>query len=153
MGSLAATSPRGGGAGVHSGFGGEEGGPSYGTAKGVEDPAWEDLVRRQLVLPKERLLLSGPILRRRLPCLAPRVLLLTDKPRLMVLDQGPRRKMRFELSLRNLQVRVLGEFEFSLSSSRSWWTYRCAGGDSTAEEWAGRIRIAKQRLLSSTSGI
>lgn len=76
------------------------------------------------------------------------MVVLTDEGRVLVLDQR-RLKLVSEVGVRGLQVLVSGEYEFSLvSETRPNRTYRCAGGDNRAEEWAARIRSARERLLA-----
>jgi len=117
---------------------------------------WKALVQHGVLGPKERLLLAEPVLCRRIPCLPPRLLLLTDNPsRLIALDEK-RRKVRRELPLQSLQIQVgPGEYEFAISSSKSWKrkTYRCAGGDTRAIDWARRIEAARDQLLNSIVGL
>lgn len=111
-----------------------------------------ELVRRHTLSCREDIVLAGRVVLRRLPCLRPKILLLTDAPRLLVLDSkgiGLVRDIDLACSRGGnpdnlLTVRTA--FDFVLSDSAG--VLRCFDINFGSKEWSVRISVAQQKLAS-----
>lgn len=130
------------------------------------NPQWlQELWQRRVLLRGEDVCLSGKVVQRFFPCLRPRMLVLTNLPRLLLLDSRGRRlvkdvelldssrttcmTMRQGLRDNALSQRSPTEFELRLGGRR----LRCRDGDLGAETWLDEIAAARQRLTLSRSSL
>lgn len=115
-----------------------------------------ELKLRQVLHCEENVRLWGSVVKRRLPCLRPRVLMLTDLPRLLILDPRGQQVMRdIDLtatvntrsgSSSGPVVAVTSRYEFSLNVLGR--RYRCSDTSRGSTEWASEIALAREKVLS-----
>lgn len=136
---------------------GRSGTGAAGTLAGMQQ--WHsELARRGLLLHGECAIVAGAVVRRRLPCLRLKVLVLTDLPRLLVLspsgaDLVRQVDLRAASSLGGLWAASGG---FSVEShslidfviSAAGICLRCVDTHLGAEEWVSRIRAALESAES-----
>jgi len=115
-------------------------------------PSWkqwlEDLTARQMLHCDEGVIICGSVVRRTFSCLRPKVLMLTDKPRLLLLDSSGLRLLRqIELagtvSEDGVVVSSWSPFDFELRTPQR--KYTCYDINVGAEEWARKINSACER--------
>eukprot|EP00440_Ansanella_granifera_P000210 gb/GFBE01000225.1/.p1 GENE.gb/GFBE01000225.1/~~gb/GFBE01000225.1/.p1 ORF type:complete len:120 (+),score=17.08 gb/GFBE01000225.1/:1-360(+) len=112
--------------------------------------------------------MSGRVIQRRFPCLKPKVLVLTDLPRLLVMDYNGRRLLhdvnlaaespssvssdstcvRECLNDPALQVENRTEFRLCLGGLR----LRCRDHDLGSEAWVEQIAAARRHVLGQQNG-
>lgn len=131
---------------------------------GRPSPQWlQDLLHRRVLFRGEDVCLSGKVVQRFFPCLRPRMLVLTNLPRLLLLDSKGRRLVKDVDLLGSASSRVSSmstcladpalnqksrtEFELRLGGQR----LRCRDHDLGAETWLDEIAAARQRLTISRS--
>lgn len=117
-----------------------------------------DLRLRQILHVGEDVQMCGRVVLRRLPCLPPRVLLLTSTPRLLLLDPSGT-KVRRELDLcapgsnEEPVVSIASGFDFTLSSSCAGGRrYSCSDTSQGSSEWAEQIGAAHRKVMAWRSG-
>eukprot|EP00931_Biecheleriopsis_adriatica_P103287 TRINITY_DN78142_c0_g1_i1.p1 TRINITY_DN78142_c0_g1~~TRINITY_DN78142_c0_g1_i1.p1 ORF type:complete len:708 (+),score=98.94 TRINITY_DN78142_c0_g1_i1:38-2125(+) len=127
----------------------------------------EELSHRRILLRGEDIAICGRVVQRRFPCLRPKVLILTDLPRLLVMDNNARRVLhdlhlppggltdgpgnttgaaaspRESLQEPALQVKSRTDFVLRFGGIR----LRCQDHDLGSEAWLEKIRAAQQFLL------
>lgn len=113
--------------------------------------AWQnwlrELVVRRVLKEDEGVVLCGSIVRRSIPCLRPKVLLLTDEDRLLLLDSSGVRLLD-EIQLTGSDAGTFtpqGTAEFVLNTPRR--RYYCHDRLVGVEEWGRKIEIARARVL------
>jgi len=119
----------------------------------------QELARAGLLLRGEGVALAGGVIRRWLPCLRPQVLVLTDLPRLLVLDASGTRLLH-DVDLASLGATGGGLFtrarEFSVEvrsptdfilSAPGLRRLRCNDVHLGSEEWASKLQAARQQAL------
>uniref|UniRef100_A0A7S4VTA5 Protein kinase domain-containing protein n=1 Tax=Alexandrium monilatum TaxID=311494 RepID=A0A7S4VTA5_9DINO len=133
---------------------------SWHTLASTPGPSWQqwlrELAERRTLLGGEGVALCGRVVRRRLPCLRPRVLILTDLPRLLVLD-GSGVGLLHDIGLKgaastpfasgsgepSIAVRSSVDFVLSAAGKR----FRCCDVDLGAEAWVTALKRAQARML------
>lgn len=119
----------------------------------------DELVRRKTLHAGEEVAICGSVVQRRLPCLKPKVLVLTDLPRLLILDPRGLRVMK-EVDLASLScghaaqedgglINVKSSVEFMLPLGKR--TYRCCDLMLGAEEWAAQLTLALSGQQSASA--
>lgn len=132
----------------------------------------QDLLQRRVLIHGEDIWLSGRVVKRRFPCFRPKILVLTNLPRLIVMDcAGHNVHHDFDLSCAsmcsnngsnasridsltngaiseslyepNLLVNSETEFDIWVSGKR----FRCCDPDLGSEEWVKKISFARERAL------
>jgi len=118
----------------------------------VPGPSWHwlrELVQRQTLLCGEQITLCGSVVRRRLPCLRPKVLMLTDLPRLLVLDASGLRLLhdvhlgsfaegcttKGGPNTASIAVKSSVDFVLSVAGKRFW----CCDVNLGAQTWATKL--------------
>lgn len=122
---------------------------------------WErwlrDMRQRSILRPGEDIRICGGVVKRRLPILKPRWLVVTDLPRLLVLDPSGlevQHDIDFSspLAAGEELVSVSGAFSFEVNVPGHRW--RCSDasrGAGAAREWATEICQARSTYLSRTA--
>jgi len=123
----------------------------------------QDLLKRQVLMRGEDVRIGGRVVQRFLPCLRPRLLVLTDLPRLLVFDSlsckllqdvdlaegGGSSSLRDDptasLNDKALNQKSRTDFEISLGRCR----LRCRDTDLGAEAWLDELSSARQRATMS----
>lgn len=122
----------------------------------------QDLLRRTVLMNGEDVRIGGLVVQRFIPCLRPRLLVLTDLPRLLVLDSRGRKVLRDvdladsggtarqesvteSLNDKALNQKSHTDFEISLGRCR----LRCRDTDLGAETWLDELSSARQRATMS----
>jgi len=117
----------------------------------------QDLLKRTVLMNGEDVRIGGLVVQRFIPCLRPRLLVLTDLPRLLVLDSRGRKVLRDvdladsggttrqESMTESLNDKALNQkshtdFEISLGRCR----LRCRDTDLGAETWLDELSSARQ---------
>lgn len=114
---------------------------------------WKDeLVKRQLLSNTEDIVLAGKAVLRRLRCFPQKLLLLTDAPRLLVLNPigtGLVRDIDLSCAQKSHPDTLLNAesaFDFLLDDGRG--VLRCFDNHHGSKEWAMRISVAQKKLAS-----
>lgn len=115
-------------------------------------PQWlNELVARRTLMEEEGVVICGSVVRRSLPCLRPKVLMLTDTPRLLILNSSGVRLLD-EIPLAGChasQVVAQSKSDFELLTSRR--RYSCYDVDNR-EEWEEKIEAAREKVLRQQQG-
>eukprot|EP00929_Paragymnodinium_shiwhaense_P013641 TRINITY_DN121491_c0_g1_i1.p1 TRINITY_DN121491_c0_g1~~TRINITY_DN121491_c0_g1_i1.p1 ORF type:complete len:591 (-),score=103.18 TRINITY_DN121491_c0_g1_i1:160-1830(-) len=107
-----------------------------------------ELVRLGTLAPGEGVAICGSIVQRRITCLRPNVLVLTDAPRLILLDSRGLKPIRtLDLSSCALQVQSSVAFTLKAANTRQ---YRCCDVTMGAEAWSSKIVSAVEALTPSS---
>jgi 3-phosphoinositide dependent protein kinase-1 len=105
-----------------------------------------ELVARQTLKEDEGVVICGSVVRRRVPCLRPKVLMLTDRPRLLLLNSAGLRLLKeFPLSGSGASAVVAkshSDFELHTPDKR-YYCYDCNG----MEDWEKKIETARGKLI------
>jgi 3-phosphoinositide dependent protein kinase-1 len=117
--------------------------------------SWEEwrheLLLRQTLLHNEGVVMCGSVVCRFIPCMRPKVLMLTDVPRLLLLDTSGLALLNdIELTGPDSSTAVATSiFDFELRSPKR--KYRCFDSYIGAAEWVNKIRAACERLKVAKS--
>jgi 3-phosphoinositide dependent protein kinase-1 len=105
-----------------------------------------ELVARQTLMENENVLICGSVVRRRIPCLRMKVLMLTDTPRLLLLNSsGVRLLTEFPLVGEGASKLVAkSHSDFELSTARRRY---CCYDVNAVEEWESKLEAARERAL------
>jgi 3-phosphoinositide dependent protein kinase-1 len=94
---------------------------------------------RQTLQEDEGVVICGSVVRRTFPCLRPKVLMLTDQPRLLLLDSSAVRLLN-EIPLEGSNIVQKSDFDFELHAERKkrYYCYDCNG----IQVWLKKIKAA-----------
>mmetsp|Transcript_20076 Transcript_20076/g.43812 ORF Transcript_20076/g.43812 Transcript_20076/m.43812 type:complete len:592 (-) Transcript_20076:633-2408(-) len=112
----------------------------------------EELVQQNILNLDESIVSCGSVVVRRLSCLRPKVLVLTDLPRLIVLDSTGLQKL-YETDFKETDkeaenlINVTSESKFELMISQK--RLRCLDDKLGAADWALRIRAAQEQARTN----
>lgn len=136
--------------------------PQWRALTNTPGPSWRqwlrELAERRTLLGGEGVALCGSVVRRRLPCLRPRVLVLTDLPRLLVLDASGL-GLLYDIGLKGPaasrgagaedepSIKVCSPVDFVLSAAGR--RFRCSDVHLGSEVWASELRRAQAAMLQS----
>lgn len=115
-----------------------------------------DLLKKQTLLVGEDIAICGSIVRRRWPCLPPKVLVLTDWPRLLILDATGLRVLQ-DINLAactqrgSPMVTVRSPVDFLIKATTK--TYWCRDMTLGSDMWESEIHAAMQKAHGRVGGV
>jgi len=113
---------------------------------------WQQWLRelslKKVLLDSEAIVICGSVVRRNFPCMKPKVLMLTDRPRLLLLDSsGLRLVQEFKLTGdRPTAIIKKAPYDFEVRSPQR--RYQCYDPDIGAVEWENAVEAAREQLSS-----
>jgi hypothetical protein len=114
--------------------------------------SWQQWLRelslKQVLLDSEAIVICGSVVRRNFPCMRPKVLMLTNHPRLLLLDSsGLRLLQEFQLAGdRPTAIIKMAPYDFEVRSPQR--RYQCYDPDIGAAEWENSVEAARAQFAA-----